>query len=98
MGNSSAGIREASYYDTPTVDIGSRQNNRSQADSIFHANNDSESILKSIDLAKSFKKNSASERLKFGRGNSDKFFLKLLNGSEIWNLDCQKQFQDVEYE
>jgi UDP-N-acetylglucosamine 2-epimerase (hydrolysing) len=98
VGNSSAGIREASYYGTPTVDIGSRQNNRSQGTSIFHAKNVSESILKSIRLAKDFKKDSMNKDNDFGQGNSDLIFLKLLNSGVIWDLDCQKQFQDLEYE
>ena len=25
-------------------------------------------------------------------------FLKLINKGEIWNIDCQKHFQDLEYE
>ena len=71
VGNSSAGIREASYYGTPTVDIGSRQNNRAQSASIFHAKNASESILKSISLAKNFKKDSMNKYNDFGQGNSE---------------------------
>jgi UDP-N-acetylglucosamine 2-epimerase (hydrolysing) len=98
VGNSSAGIREASYYSTPTVDIGSRQNNRSQGMSIFHAHNESSSILRSINLAKNFKKNYTNKDSDFGKGESDQIFLKLLNGDKIWNLDCQKQFQDIGYE
>jgi len=98
VGNSSAGIREASYYGTPTVDIGSRQNNRSQGESIFHANNERKSILKAISLAKNFKKDTANKDSDFGQGNSDQIFLKILNSDKIWSLDCQKQFQDVNYE
>jgi UDP-N-acetylglucosamine 2-epimerase (hydrolysing) len=98
VGNSSVGIREASYYGTPTVDIGSRQNNRSQGVSIFHANNESESILRSIDLAKNFKNNGVNKGDNFGQGTSDKIFLKLLDEGQIWSVDCQKQFQDLEYE
>ena len=98
VGNSSAGIREASYYDTPTVDIGSRQNNRSQGESIFHSNNEKESILRAINLAKNFKKDTTNKNSDFGQGNSDQIFLKILNGDKIWNLDCQKQFQDIDYE
>jgi len=98
VGNSSAGIREASYYGTPTVDIGSRQNNRSQGVSISHANNESNSILRGINLAKNFKKNITNKDSNFGHGNSDQIFLKLLDGDKIWSLDCQKQFQDLEFE
>ncbi len=98
VGNSSAGIRESSYYGTPTVDIGSRQKNRAQSASIFHAKNTSESILESIRLAKNFKEDCTNKNSNFGHGNSDKFFLKLLDSNKIWNLDCQKQFQDLSYE
>jgi UDP-N-acetylglucosamine 2-epimerase (hydrolysing) len=98
VGNSSAGVREASYYGTPTVDIGSRQNNRSKDASIFHAGNESKSILKAISLAKNFKKANVSKNSDFGRGNSDQLFIELLDGDKIWNSDCQKQFQDIDYE
>jgi len=98
VGNSSAGVREASYYGTPTVDIGSRQNNRSKDASIFHAGNKSKSILKAISLAKNYKKANVSKNSDFGQGNSDQLFIELLDGDKIWNLNCQKQFQDVDYE
>ena len=98
VGNSSAGIREASYYKTPTVDVGTRQNNRAQSQLIFHANNDCKSIIKAMHLAKGFKPSSTNQKSDFGQGNSDKMFLKLLDGDEIWALKCQKQFQDISYE
>jgi len=98
VGNSSAGIREAPFYGTPTIDIGSRQNNRSQGISIFHANNDSKSILKSIELASNFKKDIFNEHSDFGDGNSDQRFLKLVDDEKIWNIDVQKKFQDLNYE
>ena len=98
VGNSSAGIREASYYGIPSVDIGSRQSNRGQGESIFHANNESKFIADAIKLAKDYKKNNSYQRSDFGQGNSDEIFLKLLNGDEIWALKYQKQFQDINYE
>jgi len=98
VGNSSAGIREASYYGIPTVDIGSRQNNRSQGASIFHCNNEKSEILKSINLAKNFQKYSANKDSDFGQGDSNQIFLKLLDGGKIWSIECQKQFQDINYE
>jgi UDP-N-acetylglucosamine 2-epimerase (hydrolysing) len=98
VGNSSAGVREAPFYGTPTVDIGSRQNNRSKDSSIFHAGNESKSILKAVSLAKNFKKANVSKNSDFGRANSDQIFIELLDGDKIWNLDCQKQFQDIDYE
>ena len=98
VGNSSAGIREAPFYGTPTVDIGSRQNNRSNSISIFHTRNDSKSILESVKNAKNFERDSVNKKSNFGRGDSDQIFLKLLDNGAIWNLNCQKQFQDLDYE
>lgn len=37
VGNSSAGIREACYFGTPVVDIGSRQYNRQHGSNVYHA-------------------------------------------------------------
>ena len=48
IGNSSAGIREAPYYSTPTIDIGSRQNNRSKSKSILNSSYNKKDILKNI--------------------------------------------------
>ncbi len=98
VGNSSAGIREAPYYNTLTVDIGSRQNNRAQGSSIFHANDDYDSIMQAICFAKDYKVDIFDQKIDFGQGNSDKIFLDLLNENKIWLIECQKQFQDIDYE
>ena len=95
IGNSSAGIREASYYGTPTVDIGSRQSNRSQGASIFHADNESKSILKGINLARNFKEDGINKETKFGHGDSDQIFFKLLCTENFWEIGIQKQFKDL---
>lgn len=98
VGNSSAGIREAAYYNTPTVNIGSRQNNRSHGESIFHSSNDSDSILRAIRLAKNYTADVAIKSSDYGQGNSAESFLQILDSEKIWGLDCQKQFQDIIYE
>jgi UDP-N-acetylglucosamine 2-epimerase (hydrolysing) len=98
IGNSSAGIREASFYNTPTVDIGSRQNNRARGDSIFHATNKKKSIVMAIKLANSYVWPLYDNESDFGRGDSDQIFIKLLDSGVLWSLDCQKQFQDITYE
>ena len=98
MGNSSSGIREASYYSTPAVDVGSRQNNRIKGLSIFHTSNDCNSILKGISLSKKFESRESKNISPFGKGNSDKLFLNILNEGSIWLTDHQKQFQDIDYE
>jgi len=97
VGNSSAGIREAPYYGTPTIDIGSRQKNRMKGKTIVHAANDSFHILKAIDSVKQFKRGVINSSY-FGNGNSAELFIDLLESDLIWTMDCQKQFQDIVYE
>jgi UDP-N-acetylglucosamine 2-epimerase (hydrolysing) len=97
IGNSSAGIREAPYYNVPTVDIGTRQNNRAKLDTIFNCAYDKEAILGVIKNVKEIKKETEDiekDKFHFGKGRSDKLFLKLLNSEEFWNIEHQKQFQE----
>ena len=101
VGNSSAGIREAPYYDVPTVNIGSRQNNRGRSNTIFNCNYKKESILSAIKKATDFKvitKDKNKDKLNFGKGESDKLFLELLNSKALWQINHQKQFQEINNE
>ena len=95
IGNSSAGIREAHYYDVPSIDIGSRQNNRVKLPSIFHVDYEIKNIVNIIDraLISDYKESSGNQY--FGNGNSDELFLELLSSNKIWDVDCQKQFQSL---
>lgn len=95
IGNSSAGIREAHYYNVPTVDIGSRQNNRANLTSIFHTDYETHNILNAIQKASSYQSSTTMQTHYFGNGNSDKLFLELLNSQIIWKTNFQKQFQDI---
>jgi len=93
IGNSSAGIKEAPYFQVPTIDIGTRQNNRVKLDSILHSNYDKDSIFNAILKINKIKvKNKVNE---FGNGNSNILFYKLLNKKSFWEIDCQKQFQEI---
>ena len=95
IGNSSAGIREAPYYNVPTVDIGTRQKNRASLDTIFNCSYQLEEILKAIKKVKITKiKDPIKDDFIFGKGRSDKLFLKLLNSEELWKIEHQKQFQE----
>ncbi|MEQ6123911.1 UDP-N-acetylglucosamine 2-epimerase [Pseudotenacibaculum sp. MALMAid0570] len=94
IGNSSAGVREAPYYQVPTVDIGTRQHNRSQAKTIVNVPHNKAEIVNVIQEIKT--KNYAEiDFSEFGSGNSDQIFLDLLLSDEIWKVNCQKQFQDL---
>jgi len=93
IGNSSAGIREAPYYNIPTINIGSRQNNRAKSNTIRTI----EFIEKDINLAitDAFQVGKVEKDVDFGNGGSDKKFFKLLEDNEIWNISNQKQFKDL---
>ena len=92
IGNSSAGIREAPYYGIPTINIGTRQKNRSVHTHILNVDYTTEKIVKAIgsNLKKVVVKSED-----FGNGNSAQQFLKSLKSEELWKLDHQKQFREV---
>ena len=82
VGNSSAGVREASVFGIPSINIGTRQNNRAQHSSIINVDENEKEILKAItEIPKRFKLS-----LNFGRGGSAKSF---------WKIPKQKQFKDI---
>ena len=93
IGNSSAGIREAPYYNIPTINLGNRQNNRVKSKNIISIDIEMQKIISSINLALSFEK--LPRDIDFGDGNSDKKFLKLLQTKELWKVSKQKQFKDL---
>lgn len=92
IGNSSAGIREAPYYGVPTINIGTRQNNRALSGGIINCGYQEEEIIQAINNAKS---TYVEKTDLFGAGNSDKLFVDLLRGNQIWSIDKQKHFNDI---
>lgn len=94
IGNSSAGIHEAPVYGIPTINVGSRQNNRFHYESIFNVSFDQKEIC---DLVKQLEKNKNFNPTTFyGDGTSAKKFIEALD-SDIWKVPRQKQFKDIEY-
>lgn len=93
IGNSSAGIREAPSYGTPVVNIGTRQNNRSSNSRIINCGYD----LKEIKIVLNEVKNSERSipENHYGNGNSAQLFLEKLKMADIWELQHQKQFRDL---
>ena len=88
VGNSSAGVREAPFLGLPSLDVGSRQNNRAQADSIFGCSAfDQEKI-------QLFLTNQWHHRYKvdasFGNGMASDQFVKVLNVDKYWKVNIQK--------
>tara|TARA_B100000508_G_scaffold108689_1_gene86823 strand:+ start:53 stop:1183 length:1131 start_codon:yes stop_codon:yes gene_type:complete len=95
LGNSSAGIREAPYYNVPTINTGSRQNNRALSSSIIQVeNNRSEDIKQAIEYTAEL--DHAATNLSFGEGNSDVQFLGILKSERIWQRSKQKVFNDLQ--
>lgn len=96
IGNSSAGIREAPYYNVPCIDIGTRQKNRSSGNTIFHCGYGESQILLTIKKASNFdSKKKKDIDYDFGSGDSDKKFIRIIEQKFFWKTDKQKQFQDI---
>ncbi|MDO6743442.1 UDP-N-acetylglucosamine 2-epimerase [Tenacibaculum soleae] len=93
IGNSSAGVREAPYYNVPTINIGNRQNNRVKSNTIMSIDFIEKNIDKAIE--KALKKGKVEKDVDFGDGNSDKKFYELLQKEDFWNISKQKQFKDL---
>lgn len=92
IGNSSAGIREASVYGIPSIDLGNRQMNRydsSKAKNIINVPEDTELILKAISSIHKYRTEPYSF---FGKGDSDELFISILKSDQIWKENVQKNF------
>ncbi|WP_215189618.1 UDP-N-acetylglucosamine 2-epimerase [Exiguobacterium sp. s6] len=97
IGNSSAGIREARVYGVSAIDIGIRQRNRYNKNSkgILHVENiTTQNILNSMVEVKKEKCEVYSD---FGKGDSNKKFIKVLENKKVWEYDIQKQFVDIHF-
>jgi UDP-N-acetylglucosamine 2-epimerase (hydrolysing) len=92
IGNSSAGVREAPYYQIPAINIGNRQNNRVHSKSVINIDYKKEDILEAIQTA--LHQENSEQDVDFGDGKSDQNFLKLLSEESVWNISNQKQFKD----
>ena len=96
IGNSSAGIREAPFYSTNTINIGSRQHNRAEASTIINCDNSEGSISDAIISVKLIEQTNSIEKNLFGEGDSDKNFLKIISSEAFWEISNQKYFQDLD--
>lgn len=94
MGNSSAGIHEAPVFGVPTINIGTRQENRYRSPSIINVGDDKKEIIKAFSNLPLNHKPS----YYFGDGNSSVRFMEILSDDNLWYTPCQKQFQDREHQ
>lgn len=92
VGNSSAGVREMPFLGIPSIDIGTRQSNRSSDPSISHCNAyDTKRLTALISMLWGRKFNKSSE---FGSGNAAACFVQELLKESFWSLPVQKHFND----
>ena len=94
IGNSSAGVREAPYYNIPTINIGSRQKNRVINSNILNVNYSETQILETISSLNKIE-SIQEENHHFGIGKSDEMFFEILNNEKLWEINNQKQFKDT---
>lgn len=92
-GNSSAGIHEAPIMGVPTVNVGTRQQNRFTHDSIINVQDDTAAILGGIERA--LQLGNMPPTLHFGRGDSHRQFMEVIKRPGTWRVPKQKQFYDI---
>jgi UDP-N-acetylglucosamine 2-epimerase (hydrolysing) len=95
IGNSSAGVREAPIYGTPSVNIGTRQRGRHRHPTIIDCDTTSAGIRAAVSAACGLQR--AEPSLHFGSGESARRFSELLASPEIWELTGDKEFRDVPF-
>lgn len=97
IGNSSAGVRETGVYGIPSIDIGNRQKGRynpSELRNIIHVDeNNRNDLLNAIGKVGELKVISGT----FGDGKSDEKFIEILEDDKVWELEIQKNFNDIEF-
>ena len=93
IGNSSAGIREAPFFQIPTIDVGTRQQSRSLDDSIFNCGYSTKEILDCLFENKDKKINNLKNN--FGDGRSDSRFESIMMKGDIFSIPKQKLFNSL---
>lgn len=88
VGNSSAGIREAAYFGTPVVNIGSRQAGRDRAPNVIDTNYSAEEISAAVRRQLTHGRYEFSDL--YGRGDAGRQIAQVLASVE---LQSQKQLQ-----
>lgn len=93
IGNSSAGVREAPVLAVPSINLGSRQNNRFRYKTILDIKIQKDEILRAAARTAEMSDLKASNF--FGHGQSINNFMVALGNGKIWQTEKQKQFFDI---
>ena len=92
IGNSSAGVREASYFGVPAINVGSRQKNRNSNELIVNSSTKTADLLDAIHRAKNLERKKIFD---FGEGDAAIEFLKVLQSDSFWPISTDKEFVDL---
>lgn len=95
IGNSSAGIREAPYFGTPSLDLGSRQSGRARDSEILHLS------LAELDrfqlvVEQAWNKGARPALQIYGDGKSTERFVSVVTNDAFWEPNVQKRFFDLD--
>ncbi len=90
VGNSSAGVREAPFLGLPSLDVGTRQNQRASAPSIV-ASAAQDAVRIDHFLQTQWGQRHAADD-SFGAGNTAQQFVAVLQTAAYWRRPIQKQF------
>jgi len=94
VGNSSSGIMEAPFLRIPSVNIGTRQQGRSNAKSIINVDYDRKEIIKAINKAiydKKFLSAVKKQKSPYGDGTAAKKIVRILEKLEFEKVPIQKK-------
>ncbi|MBE3570564.1 MAG: UDP-N-acetylglucosamine 2-epimerase (hydrolyzing) [Bacillales bacterium] len=94
IGNSSSGLFEAPYLETPTINIGNRQSGRIRPSSVFDCDPNVNEITEAITKALNYKFENDDQYKIFGDGKTSKRILSILKKIEIKPI--MKKFYDGE--
>ena len=94
VGNSSAGVREAPFLGTPSLDVGTRQTNRAEAPSLTTvAAADTPAIAAFLDAEWG---NRYPRHEAFGKGTAAARFADIVSDPAFWEGGLQKRFHDTD--
>ena len=90
VGNSSAGVREAPFLGVPSLDVGTRQNQRASAASITACSAMDPGAIDAF-LGRQWSQRHATDA-SFGAGDAAARFVATLSSPAYWGRPVQKQF------
>lgn len=93
IGNSSVGVYEAPVFGVPTINVGTRQQDRFHHASIFHATFDQAELLELVERVRDLPRFPQCEH--YGTGDSAARFRAALKSPDFWRISKQKRFRDL---